>query len=147
MKKFRKILLKALGAKTSIFLLIILCISSFIFGQALDDMNLFASSGAIISVFGLLYTIKFTTLKKISNRQAEISSRSGLTGGPLTPEEADKIRAENLAKAEIDVREEIKAEALGVGLTILGTFIWAYGGYIPVIPKLATWIKSILHMM
>ncbi|MBK3515378.1 hypothetical protein JFC01_24460 [Shigella sonnei] len=58
--------------------------SKLLFGQYLNDMNLFASSGAIISVFGLLYTIKFTTLKKLSNREAEINSRSGVTGPPLS---------------------------------------------------------------
>lgn len=77
-EKFRTIFFKILGAKTSLILLIVFCGASFLFGQYLNDMNLFASSGAIISVFGLLYTIKFTTLKKLSNREAEINSRSGL---------------------------------------------------------------------
>ena len=87
MKRFRELLLKTLGAKTSLFLLVVFCILSFAFGQALIDMNLFASSGAIISVLGLLYTIKYTTLKKLSNQEAEVSSRSGVTGPPLTEEE------------------------------------------------------------
>lgn len=147
MKYFRKLFLRALGAKTSLALLMIFCGLSFIFGQALNDMNLFASSGAIISVFGLLYTIKFTTLKKISNRNAEISSRSGVTGRPLTQEESIRIRNENLKNAEIEVTEEIKSEALGVALTILGTFIWAYGGYVKIFPNLVIFIKSNLHML
>lgn len=146
MKRFRTILLKILGAKTSIAILCVFCGASFLFGQYLNDMNLFASSGAIISVFGLLYTIKFTTLKKLSNREAEINSRSGVTGPPLSSEESQKIREENLAKARVEVREEIKAEVLGVGLTVFGTIIWAYGGYIKIIPSLVMWIRHSLLM-
>ncbi|ENE3592340.1 hypothetical protein ABNA27_004805 [Escherichia coli] len=146
MKRFRTILLKILGAKTSIAILCVFCGASFLFGQYLNDMNLFASSGAIISVFGLLYTIKFTTLKKLSNREAEINSRSGVTGPPLSAEESQKIREENLAKARVEVREEIKAEVLGVGLTVFGTIIWAYGGHIKIIPSLVIWIRHSLLM-
>ncbi|ENL7174836.1 hypothetical protein AB6A49_004542 [Escherichia coli] len=146
MKRFRTILLKILGAKISIAILCVFCGASFLFGQYLNDMNLFASSGAIISVFGLLYTIKFTTLKKLSNREAEINSRSGVTGPPLSAEESQKIREENLAKARVEVREEIKAEVLGVGLTVFGTIIWAYGGYIKIIPSLVIWIRHSLLM-
>lgn len=146
MKKFRHCLLKILGAKTSIALLVVFCILSFSFGQAFNDMNLFASSGAIISVFGLLYTIKFTTLKKITSRSAEVASRGGVTGGPISAEEGERIRKENLAKAEIAVREEIKAEILGVALTILGTFIWAYGSYIKIIPSFAGYVNSLMHL-
>jgi hypothetical protein len=146
MKKFRSLLLSALGAKTSLFLLVVFCLLSFIFGQALGDMNLFASSGAIISVFGLLYTIKYTTLKKLSNKEAEIASRTGVTGPPLTQEESKKIVEENLRKARIEVREELKAETLGVGLAIFGTFVWAYGGYIKIIAPFALWIQTILGM-
>lgn len=144
MKKFRQLLLTTLGAKTSIFLLVVFCALSFAFGQALNDMNLFASSGAIISVFGLLYTIKYTTLKKLSNREAEINSRSGVTGPPLSEEEYNKIVDENLRQARIDVREELKSEILGVGLAIFGTFVWAYGGYIAIIEPFAFWVQTII---
>lgn len=109
-------------------------------------MNLFASSGAIISVFGLLYTIKYTTLKKLSNQEAEVSSRSGVTGPPLTEEEYNKIVEANLKQARIDVREELKSEILGVGLAIFGTFVWAYGGYITIIQPFAVWMQTILGM-
>ncbi|AIX01171.1 MULTISPECIES: hypothetical protein [Enterobacteriaceae] len=146
MKRFRELLLKTLGAKTSLFLLVVFCILSFAFGQALNDMNLFASSGAIISVFGLLYTIKYTTLKKLSNQEAEVSSRSGVTGPPLTEEEYNKIVEANLKQARIDVREELKSEILGVGLAIFGTFVWAYGGYITIIQPFAVWMQTILGM-
>ena len=144
MKKFRTIFFKILGAKTSLILLIVFCGASFLFGQYLNDMNLFASSGAIISVFGLLYTIKFTTLKKLSNREAEINSRSGVTGPPLSPEESKRMREENISKARIEVREEIKAEVIGVGLTIFGTFVWAYGGYINIIEPISLWMHKML---
>ncbi|EAO0362176.1 hypothetical protein EWN61_05450 [Salmonella enterica] len=78
MKKFRTIFFKILGAKTSLILLIVFCGASFLFGQYLNDMNLFASSGAIISVFGLLYTIKFTTLKNYLTAKLKLTHVVGL---------------------------------------------------------------------
>ncbi|PHM61022.1 hypothetical protein [Xenorhabdus ishibashii] len=144
MQKFRAIFLTILGAKASIALLIIFCSLSFLFGQYLNDMNLFASSGAMVLAFGLIHTIKYTTLKKLANREVEISSRSGVTGPPLSVEESKKMREENLIRARIEVREEIKSEMLGVFLTIFGTFLWAYGGYIRIITPLVDWMQKLI---
>ncbi|EFO7097376.1 hypothetical protein IVW58_08560 [Salmonella enterica subsp. enterica serovar Worthington] len=54
------------------------------------------------------------------------------------------MREENISKARIEVREEIKAEVIGVGLTIFGTFVWAYGGYIKIIEPISLWMHKML---
>lgn len=110
----------------------------FFYGQIIKDMSLFVSSGSIMTVFGLFSMIKFTTIEKYLNREAIVSASTGVTGPPLSKEEADRIAKENIAKADVRIKQELRTELKGIVLTIVGTLISAYGSYVPIL----TWFEQ-----
>jgi hypothetical protein len=132
MKTVFKILLATLNSKFSAVVLLCFCAVSFYLGQKHHDMNLFASSGGVMTVFGLLSLIRFTTIEKYLNQDAIVASSSGLTGPPLKAGEAEQIRAKNIEAARIRIKAELQSEVKGIALTIVGTLIWAYGSYAPI---------------
>ena len=90
---------------------------SFVFGQLVENMDLFASSGAVITIFGIISMSKFTTLTRYFSQE----------NIELDKNEMCDIGAENKNSDQINVYSELK----GLELIIIGTLIWAYGGYIP----------------
>jgi hypothetical protein len=76
--------------------------------------------------------IKFTTIEKYLNRATIIASSTGVTGPPLSQEDSQRIKKENIEKAEIRIRKELRTELKGIVFTVIGTAISAYGIYIPV---------------
>ena len=132
MKSFYKYLFVALGSKLSPFILFIYCIISFVAGQLHNDMNLFASSGAIITIFGLISMIKFTTIEKYLNKEAIIESSTGVSGPPLSANEEEAYIRASQEAARVRIETELSSELRGIALTIFGTLIWAYGVYIPI---------------
>lgn len=131
-EKYYKALFLILNSWIAPYLLSTFCVISFIAAQIVGDMNLFASSGAIMSIFGLISMIKYTTVKKLLNQEQEVNSRKGITGPPLTNEQYKTLAASNLKIARENVAKELKSELKGIWLSIVGTLIWAYGAYIPV---------------
>ena len=122
-----------LGSKFSPYVLVIYCLSSFVLGQILSDMNLFAASGAIVTIFGLISMIKFTTIEKFINKETIVASSTGVTGPPLSEEEYEAIVKANQEAARIRIEKELKSELKGISLTMVGTLIWAYGVYFPLL--------------
>lgn len=132
MNKFYHFLLNALNSWVSILFVITYCMVSFYFGQFHKDMNLFAASGAVMTVFGLFSLIRFTTIEKYLNQKTIIAKSTGVTGPPLSAEEAAQIKKESQKKAQKRLKQELRSELKGILFTIIGTLIWAYGGYIPI---------------
>jgi hypothetical protein len=83
-------------------------------------MNLFASSGAVMTIFGLISMIKFTTIEKYLNKENIVAAS---TGRHLSEEEliAHVKRSQELAKKRIE--KELSRELKGISLSVLGTII------------------------
>ncbi|AVO89384.1 hypothetical protein NDS20_003597 [Acinetobacter baumannii] len=132
MYRIAKILLTILRSKLSIYVIGLFILGSLIASKISGDMNLFAASGAVLTIFGLFQTIQFTTIEKFLNQDAIVHSSTGVTGPPLSVEESERIINENRKKAKIKLEKELKSEIKGISYTIIGTLIWAYGIYLPI---------------
>jgi hypothetical protein len=132
MRKILLFMVCTLNSKFAVAALVCFMGASFWCGQTRHDMNLFAASGGIATVFGLFSLIKFTTITKYLNQDQIIQSSTGLTGKPLPAAEAERIRRENIERARVRIRAELQSELTGIGLTVIGTLVWAYGTYVPV---------------
>lgn len=134
MKSILRIILKILNSWVSGWVLFGFCGLSFWLGELQGDMNLFAASGGVMTVFGLLSLIRFTTIEKYLNLERIVANSSGLTGPPVSAEKAKKLREQNREAARNRLKAELKSEFKGIGLTVIGTLIWAYGVYVPQFP-------------
>ncbi|EOM0840682.1 hypothetical protein ACNA1Q_003616 [Acinetobacter baumannii] len=132
MYRIAKILLTILRSKLSIYVIGLFILGSLIASKISGDMNLFAASGAVLTILGLFQTIQFTTIEKFLNQDAIVHSSTGVTGPPLSVEESERIINENRKKAKIKLEKELKSEIKGISYTIIGTLIWAYGIYLPI---------------
>lgn len=132
MYRTARFLLIVLRSKVSIYVIGIFIISSLIASKITGDMNIFAASGSILTIFGLFQTIQFTTIERFLNQEAIIHSSTGVTGPPISQEESKRIISENRKKAKIKLEKELRSEIKGITYTIVGTLIWAYGIYIPI---------------
>lgn len=126
-----RILLAMLDSKLSLLALLTVVGVSFYLGQTKEDMSIFAASGAWLTVFGLFSIIRFTTIEKHLKQADIIALSGGVTGPPVSEEKAKEIEAENMCAAGNRLRQELRSEIIGVFLTVVGTVIWAYGGYLP----------------
>jgi hypothetical protein len=131
MKMTLRVVLTILNSSISAAELIGFCALSFYLGQSHRNMNLFAASGGILTVFGLLSLIRFTTIEKYLNQDAIVARSTGLTGPPVSEEKAKRLRDSNMAAAKVRLKNELRSEAKGIVLTIVGTLIWAYGAFLP----------------
>ena len=122
-----------LDSKYTPMALVLFCGASFVIGQWTETMALFASSGAIMSIFGLISLIKYPTFKKLLNREAIAESQTGVTGPPLSEEESRELKAKNVEKAKMRIRIELRTELKGFSMSVAGTLVAAYGGYIPIL--------------
>ncbi len=109
------------------------CLGSFYFGQVGKDMNIFAASGAVMTVFGLFSMIRFTTIEKYLNQESIVTTSTGMTGPPLSSEKAERLKKESQKRARVRLQKELRSELIGISFTVTGTIIWAYGAYIPVL--------------
>ena len=134
MQRLYRFLVKALDSWWPVALIVLFCIASFILGNWFGDMSVFASSGAVMTVFGLFSLIRFTTIEKYLNQDEIVQRSTGLTGKPVSQEEAERIKRENRTRAKVRLDKELRSELRGIALTVVGTLIWAYGAYIPVMP-------------
>lgn len=132
MDKIYRFMLTALNSWFSIVFVLSYCLASLYFGQTCNDMNLFAASGAVMTVFGLFSMIQFTTIEKYINQESIVAASTGVTGPPLTQEQYEKIQRESIERARIKISRELRSELKKIIFTITGTLIWAYGAYIPV---------------
>ncbi len=121
-----------LKSKASIYVIAVFILGSLVASKVSGDMNLFAASGAILTIFGLFQMIHFTTIERFLNQNNIIQNSTGVTGPPISPEKYEIIVAENRKNAKEKIERELKSEIKGIICTILGTLIWAYGIYLPI---------------
>ena len=127
-----KLLSTMLKSKASIYVIAVFILGSLVASKVSGDMNLFAASGAILTIFGLFQMIYFTTIERFLNQNNIIQNSTGVTGPPISPEKYEIIVAENRKNAKEKIERELKSEIKGIICTILGTLIWAYGIYLPI---------------
>jgi hypothetical protein len=138
MIKLYRFLVKALDSWFSAAFVVAYSLASFCFGQFCKDMNLFAASGAIMTVFGLFSMIRFTTIEKYLNQESIVTTSTGVTSPPLNPEQAAKAKERNQQKVKLRLTQELRSELKGILFTVIGTIIWAYGAYIPIYQRLSS---------
>jgi hypothetical protein len=132
MRKILSLMVRTLNSRSAVAALVFYMGVSFWYGQTRHDMNLFAASGGIATVFGLFSIIRFTTIEKYLNQDEIVKSSTGLTGKPVSAAEAERIRRENIERARVRIKAELQSELTGIALTVIGTLVWAYGAYVPV---------------
>lgn len=132
MHTIAKLLSTMLKSKASIYVIAVFILGSLIASKISGDINLFAASGAILTIFGLFQMIHFTTIERFLNQDTIVQNSTGVTGPPISHEEYEVIVAENRKKAKEKLERELKSEIKGIICTILGTLIWAYGIYLPI---------------
>ena len=131
-KTFYRYLFIFLSSKYAPLILILFSLISLAGGQILKNMNLFASSGAIMTIFGLISMIKFTTIEKYLNQKQIVAASTGMTGKVLLQNEQEAYAKRSQELAMQRIKKELRSELKGISLSIAGTLIWAYGAYIPV---------------
>lgn len=133
MNKVYRFLIASLNSWISVLFIVAYCVFSFYLGQVSKDMNLFAASGAMLTVFGLFSMIRFTTIEKFLSQDQIIANSTGVTGPPIAQDEYERIVKANQEAARIKLKRELRSEVKGIFFTITGTLVWAYGAYIPII--------------
>ena len=112
-----KMLYSCMSNKYAAIVLVLYSLASFVFGQLIENMAIFASSGAVITIFGIISMSKFTTLTRYFSQE----------NIELDKNEVCDSETEQENSNQVNVYSEFK----GLELTIIGTLVWAYGGYIP----------------
>jgi len=89
-----------------------------------SNLNLFASSGAIMSLVGLILTIKETLIVFWTIPLEWAINVKKYGSGAF-------FASENTPKEKQETKELIKDQKYGINLMIFGTIIWAYSSYLP----------------
>lgn len=131
MDKVCRCMLAILDSRVTLVVLIFYVGVSFFIGQRLNDMSIFSASGGVVTIFGLFSIIKFTTVDKYLRREEIAYNSTGVTGPPVSDEELGRVMTANREAARVRLEKELRTEMTGVFMTVVGTVIWAYGGYIP----------------
>lgn len=87
----------------------------------LSDFSWFGRSGSIITIFGILLTIKHSIFSPSRDSAAVV--RETQSYAKFAPEKDSDIYKEQLASAKTVIRDEY----IGFTITIVGTGIWGYG--------------------
>ncbi len=117
-KKFLyKMLYSCMSNKYAAIVLVLYSSVSFIFGQLVENMDLFASSGSIITIFGIISMSKFTTLTRYFSQENIELDNNEICDFEVVQKDSNQIN--------------LYSELKGLELIIIGTLVWAYGGYIP----------------
>jgi hypothetical protein len=103
-------------------LAVIFSLASFWLSSFSGHLNLFSSSGAVVTVAGLFLNIKHTLLfhLKVPLKNKYNAHMGGFRFGTneLTSEQEEKIK------------NVLSDEKFGVSFMVVGTIIWAYGNYL-----------------
>ncbi|MFJ4441699.1 hypothetical protein ACIPZ8_06370 [Pseudomonas sp. NPDC089422] len=125
---------------TNLVFVVFLLTGSIYLAVVCNDLSIFAAAGGPITIIGLFSTIKFTTIEKYLKREELIANSTGVTGPPLSEEECRKIVIQSQEAARKRLGLELRSELTGIGLTVFGTLLWAYGMYVPI----TSWIEKLL---
>ena len=73
--------------------------------------------------------IQFTTIEKYIHQESIIANSTGMTGPPMSEEDAAEYSRKSIEAARVRLKKELKSELKGLAFTVVGTLIWAYGSY------------------
>lgn len=138
LEKFCLVILWLTSFPVNVVLVLLLLVASFILMFIHEDIALFAAAGGPITIIGLLSTVKFTTIEKYLKREELIVSSTGMTGPPVSQADYEIIAARSQEATRKRLTLELRSELTGIGLTVFGTILWAYGSYLPILSWLST---------
>ena len=91
----------------------------------IKNFNVFASSGAVVAIAGIYLSFSHTLLLKEENDNKLMCNK--LEYALIMPDPGTDLYFKRLNQA----RRILISERVGFVLSIIGTLIWAYGGYLP----------------
>jgi membrane-bound ClpP family serine protease len=111
--------------------LFILAIASVIISVFQKDLAWLSAFGGIMTIFGVLLTVSHSVPKTDEEIQRFVEtrfpeSRDGMMAN--FEEQSQKLEVDTMRKIEAD--RVLKSEAYGLLITIFGTLIWAYSGFL-----------------
>jgi hypothetical protein len=96
-------------------------ISSFAYSYHTNDFSWLGRSGSIITVLGILLTIKHSIFSESRDIKSVVKERNHYA--VYAPDESSEAYKKHEAHAKLIIRDEY----LGAAFTIVGTIIWGYG--------------------
>lgn len=115
--------------KMVLIFLILFAVASIALSIYKKDFNWLAAFGGVCSVFGVLLTVSHSVPKNETEMQQYLEQ--------LYPEKRDGIlnwedpNEEKIEQLRIEKASNIlKSESLGLIITVIGTLLWAYSGFI-----------------
>ena len=127
MKYFHCIKPMVLNRFVILFFWLVVLVISYLLAERFKDPNLFAASGAIGTMFGMLLNIKYGLLTYSDKTDVELYNQINGAAQFGTLQLGDKQRKE--------LKDKVHDEIFGLSFMILGTIVWGYGGYIVILPK------------
>jgi len=128
-KRIKAVFIKIVANFTWVSMLIIsffLVFASLIYSFHIKDFDIFASSGAIVTIAGI-YLSFWPTINLTPQNETELMAHK-LAFMRFWPKKGTDEYDQLLQEA----RQILRNERIGFGMSIIGTFIWAYGGYITI---------------
>ena len=101
-------------------LVILISTSSVVYSAFINDFIWLSRSGSVITIFGLLLTLKHNILSENRDIDSIVKEKNHYANN--SPKDSDLYK-EHVKYA----RKVIADEYIGLSLTIVGTFIWGYG--------------------
>ncbi|MEZ9074086.1 hypothetical protein AB4453_16960 [Vibrio atlanticus] len=124
--------------KWTVFVIILFNIGSIVVSIVQKDFNWLAASGGVTSIVGLLLTVSHSVPKTEVDVQNYVAamfpkSRDGIMADP-PKNRGGVVQTESIIEKANKV---LRSESLGIIITIIGTLIWAYSGFLTdiVFPK------------
>ncbi len=119
---------------------LIFILLSFLLACIAGNSNIFAASGGVVTILGLLIFIGITTPVELEEIQEVINSQ---TSSPQIREDNGPEVIAHIAKTVEDVLYARGRQVLGFSITLSGTLVWAYGWLIEYLPWFATINKCV----
>lgn len=111
------------------FIVISFSLISFILCSLFDLMSVFSALGAFIVCLGLFITAGVTIPVELDDIQKELNQKIGISNH-VAPEEGKSILVKINDVLMLTLKEREK-QLTGLEVSIVGTIIWAVGGFIP----------------
>ena len=101
-----------------------LMVLSLVCSFKINNFNVFASSGGVMAIFGVILAVKHELLLYSTDIEKAVVRKFNV---PLiAPGENSEEHEYRGNKTKLIIRDE----KIGLFMSIIGTFVWAYGGYI-----------------
>jgi hypothetical protein len=105
----------------------------------LKDFDWLAASGGVTTIFGVLLTVSHSVPKTDEEVQYYVASIFPKSGDGIMSElptargvnlSIPEVSEDNEALMKNTAKKVLKIESIGVTLTIIGTLLWAYSGFL-----------------